>query len=218
MSNPSQAELWEMKALGAANLYHGQGESGALDPAIKPIDPAMKLAGPALTVDVPEGDNLALHMAISKAAPGTVLVVDYKGHMDVAVTGDIMALAAQQRGLAGMVVDGAVRDADEISRLGFPLCARGLSIRGPAKAGPGSVGKPITLGDVAVTSGDIVIGDRDGVVVLAQSGWAQALEAARQRDAREEEVRMELLTGRTTVELMDLPGEAIEMSLPGDGS
>ncbi|MEM8687042.1 MAG: RraA family protein [Pseudomonadota bacterium] len=217
MSIPSQAELWEMKALGAANLYHGQDEHGALDPAIKPIDPAMKLAGPALTVDVPEGDNLALHMAISKAAPGTVLVVDYKGHMDVAVTGDIMALAAQQRGLAGMVVDGAVRDADEITRLGFALFARGLSIRGPAKNGPGSVGKPISLGGVAISSGDIVVGDRDGVVVLAQSAWAHALEEARQRDAREDGVRRELLAGRTTVDLMDLPGETIDMSLPADG-
>ncbi len=218
MSMPSQAELWEMKALGAANLYHGQGESGALDPAIKPVDPAMKLAGPALTVDVPEGDNLALHMAISKAAPGTVLVVDYKGHMDVAVTGDIMALAAQQRGLGGMVVDGAVRDADEITRLGFPLFARGLSIRGPAKNGPGCVGKPITLGDVAIRSGDIVVGDRDGAVVLAQSGWAQALDEARQRDAREEDVRRELLAGRTTVDLMGLPGETIELALPEPGA
>ena len=216
MSAPNQAELWEMKALGAANLYHGQGERGALDPAIKPIDPAMKLAGPVLTVDVPAGDNLALHIAIAKAAPGTVLVVDYKGHMDVAVTGDIMALAAGQRGLAGMVIDGAVRDADEITRLGFPLFARGLSIRGPAKNGTGRVGTPIELGGVAVSSGDVVVGDRDGVVVLAQADWAEALDAARQRDAREEEVRRELLAGRTTVDLMDLPGETIEVSLPDD--
>lgn len=214
MSAPSQAELFELKTLGAANLYHGAGEQGALDPAIKPIDPAMKIAGPALTVDVPAGDNLALHMAIAKAAPGSVLVVDYKSHMDVAVTGDIMALAAQQRGLAGMVIDGAVRDADEITRIGLPVFARGLSIRGPAKNGPGSVGKPVQLGAVSVASGDIVVGDRDGVVVLAADGWPQALEAARQREAREAEVRGKLLDGATTVELMALPAETIEIEIP----
>ncbi len=214
MSAPSQAELFELKALGAANLYHGAGETGALDPAIKPIDPAMKLAGPALPVDVPAGDNLALHMAIAKAAPGAVLVVDYKGHMDVAVTGDIMALAARQRGLAGMVIDGAVRDADEITRIGLPVFARGLSIRGPAKNGPGSVGRPIRLGAVKVHAGDIVVGDRDGVVVLAAGGWSQALDAARGREAREEEVRGKLLAGETTVDLMGLSADPIEIEMP----
>lgn len=212
--SPSAAELSEMLALGAANLFHGNSERGALDPAIKPIDPGMKLAGPALTVDVPAGDNLALHLAIAKAAPGTVLVVDYKGHMDVAVTGDIMALAARERGLAGMVIDGAVRDAEEITALGVPVFARGLSIRGPAKNGPGSVGEPITLGDVAVQTGDIVVGDRDGVVVVPADGWAHALDEARQRDAREEEVRRKLAAGETTVGLMGLSEDLIQMKLP----
>ena len=210
----TQLQLEELRKLGAANLYHGNGDRGALDPAIKPIDPAMKLAGPALTVEVPPGDNLALHIAISKAAPGSVLVVDYKGHMDVAVTGDIMAMAAQQRGLGGMVIDGAVRDADEITRLGLPVFARGLSIRGPAKNGPGSVGKPITLGSVTVRSGDMVVGDRDGVVVLPADGWSEALDQAAQRDAREADVRNRLMAGETTVGIMGLPDDPIEVNLP----
>ncbi len=210
----TQAQLDELRELGAANLYHGNGEQGALDPMIKPIDPAMTLAGPALTVDVPAGDNLALHVAISRATPGTVLVVDYKSHMDVAVTGDIMALAAQQRGLAGMVIDGAVRDANEITQLGVPVFARGLSIRGPSKQGPGTVGRPILLGDVSVRTGDIVVGDRDGVVVLAADGWAEALEQARQRNIREEEVRRKLMAGETTMSVMELSEDPIQVDLP----
>ncbi|NNF78789.1 MAG: 4-hydroxy-4-methyl-2-oxoglutarate aldolase [Rhizobiales bacterium] len=210
----TQIQLDELRELGAANLYHGNNDSGALDPGIKPIDPAMKLAGPALTVNVPAGDNLALHIAISRAAPGSVLVVDYKGHMEVAVTGDIMALAALQRGLAGMVIDGAVRDADEIARLGLPVFARGLSIRGPAKMGPGSVGNPVTLGHVVVHTGDIVVGDRDGVVVLPAEGWSEALDLARQRDAREEEVRRKLMAGETTVSLMGLSDDLIDINMP----
>ena len=201
---PSPAQLSEMLALGAANLFHGNQERGALDPAIKPIASGMKLAGPAVTVDAPEGDNLALHLAISTAPPGSVLVVDYKGHMDVAVTGDIMALAAKQRGLAGMVVDGAIRDADEIEELGVPVFARGLSIRGPSKVGPGSVGEPISMGGVSVETGDIVVGDRDGVVVIGRDRWADALAEARARDAREVSVQEGLKAGKTTVELMKL--------------
>lgn len=201
---PSSEQLSNMLALGAATLFHGNQERGALDPAIKPIAPGMMLAGPAVTVDVPAGDNLALHLAISKAAPGSVLVVDYKGHMDVAVTGDIMALAAKQRGLAGMVVDGVVRDADEIAALGLPVFARGLSIRGPAKNGPGSVGEPISMGDVTVESGDIVVGDRDGVVVIGRGGWAEAYAEACARDAKEAAVQEGLKAGKTTIELLDL--------------
>ncbi len=207
MSNadtPSPEQLAEMLALGAANLFHGNQERGALDPAIKPIAPGMKLAGPAVTVDAPEGDNLALHLAISKAPPGSVLVVDYKGFMDVAVTGDIMALAAKQRGLAGMVVDGAIRDADEIEELGVPVFARGLSIRGPTKVGPGSVGEAISMGDVNVETGDIVLGDRDGVVVIGRDGWADAFAEARARQDREVGVQEGLMAGKTTVELMKL--------------
>lgn len=211
---PSAQELSELLALGAATLFHGNGEQGALNPAIKPIDPTMKLAGPALTVDVPAGDNLALHMAIAKAAPGTVLVVDYKGHMDVAVTGDIMALAARERKLGGMVIDGAVRDAEEITALGVPVFARGLSIRGPSKNGPGSIGKAITLDGVSVHTGDLVVGDRDGVVVLAADGWRQALDDARAREDREADVRRQLANGQTTVELMGLSEDLIDIDLP----
>lgn len=203
---PSAAQLSEMLALGAANLFHGNQERGALDPAIKPIASGMKLAGPAVTVDAPEGDNLALHLAISQAPPGSVLVVDYKGFMDVAVTGDIMALAAKQRGLAGMVVDGAIRDADEIEELGVPVFACGLSIRGPSKVGPGSVGEPISMGGVTVETGDIVVGDRDGVVVIGRDGWTDAFAEARARDAREVGVQDGLKAGKTTVELMSLEG------------
>lgn len=213
-ARPTAADLSEMMTLGAATLFHGNNEQGALDPAIKPIDQGMKIAGPALTVDVPAGDNLALHLAIAKAEPGAVLVVDCKGHMDVAVTGDIMALAARHRALAGMVIDGAVRDGEEITTLGVPVFARGLTIRGPSKNGPGSIGKAITLGDVAVRTGDIVVGDRDGVVVLAADGWQAALESARQREEREETVRRDLAAGKTTIDLMELSTENIEIELP----
>lgn len=201
---PTPEQLAEMLALGAATLFHGQGERGAVDPAIKPVAPGMKLVGRALTVDLPAGDNLALHLAISKAQPGTVLVVDYKAHMEVAVTGDVMALASKVRGIAGMVVDGAVRDADEIAEMGFPMFARGLSIRGPAKDAAGVIGEPIRFGGTLVKTDDIIVGDTDGVVVIERDRWHETLEAARAREAKEAAARTRLSEGRTTIELLGL--------------
>ncbi len=204
MSLPAPAEIKEMQALGAATLFHGQGERGAMDPAIKPIAFGMRLAGPALTVDCPAGDNLAFHLAIAKASPGDVIVVDYKAHMDVAVTGDIMALAAKERGIAGFVVDGAVRDAEDISDMGFPVFARGLSIRGPSKDAPGTIGQPVACGGVEVRAGDYIVGDADGLVVISLDRWTETLQNARSREKKEAGVRGQLAEGKTTVELLGL--------------
>ena len=206
--NPTREQLGQMMDLGAATLFHGQGEVGAVDPAIKPIAPGMKLAGPALTVDVPAGDNLALHLAISKAESGAVLVVDYKAYLEVAVTGDIMAYASMIRGIAGMAIDGAARDADEIAEMGFPIFARGLSIRGPTKSEAGTIGEPITFGGVEVKSGDIIVGDTDGLVIIDQSCWQETLATAVAREEKETSVRTQLGEGKTTVEVLCL-GEAL---------
>ena len=206
MSNecPTKEQLEQMMSLGAATLFHGQGEVGAVDPAVKPIAPGMKLAGPALTVDAPAGDNLALHLALRAAEAGAVLVVDYKAHMSVAVTGDIMALAAKTRGIAGMAIDGAVRDVDEIAAMEFPVFARGVSICGPTKDAAGSVGEPINFGGVRVASGDIIVGDTDGLVVIAKERWRETLQAALDREEMESAMRTQLLDGKTTIELLAL--------------
>ena len=210
--NPTREQLAQMMNLGAATLFHGQGEVGAVDSDIKAIAPGMKLAGPALTVDVPAGDNLALHLAISKAESGAVLVVDYKAYLDVAVTGDIMAHASMIRGIAGMAIDGGARDADEIAAMGFPIFARGLSIRGPTKSEAGTIGEPITFGGVEVKSGDIIVGDTDGLVVIEESRWQETLAAAAAREEKETSIRTQLSEGNTTVDLLDLLdlGEALE--------
>ena len=201
---PTREQLDEMIALGAATLFHGAGEFGAVDAAIAPIASGMKLAGPVLTVDLPPGDNLALHLAISTAQPGTVLVVDYKQHMEAAAMGDIMALASKIRGITGMAIDGAVREVEAIAEMGFATFARGRAIRGPTKDKRGAVGTPITFGGIGVKSGDIIIGDTDGIVVLAESRWPQALKNATRRENQENAMRQQLSEGRTTVELLDL--------------
>ena len=103
-----------------------------------------------------------------------------------------------------MVVDGAVRDAEDISEMGFPMFARGLSIRGPAKDAPGVVGEPVAFGGVSVHSGDIIVGDADGIVIIAKERWEATLENARAREAKETKVRAQFKDGKTTIELLGL--------------
>jgi RraA family protein len=138
-------------------------------PGIMPV-PAWAprpLFGPALTVRTRHGDNLVVHKALDLARPGDVLVVDAGGHTDRAILGGLMCRYAQIRGLAGLVIDGAVRDVDDIEALGLPVYARAVTHVGPYKDGPGEIGGPVTIGGTVVRSGDVVVADRDGVVFVA---------------------------------------------------
>src|SRR5690606_18793986 len=150
----------------AATVHEAQGQKGALSSAIKPLDPAMRLAGPALTVNCRPDDNLAIHYALTIARPGDVIVVDAKGFVEAGAWGDVMTLMARKKGVAGLVIDGSVRDANAIVEMGFPVFSRGISIKGTAKNQPGAVDVPIVCGGVGINPGDVVLGDRDGLVVI----------------------------------------------------
>jgi 4-hydroxy-4-methyl-2-oxoglutarate aldolase len=163
----------------------------------------MRVAGPAFTVETPPGNNLWIHRAIAAAAPGDVLVVVTSGHYEAGYWGDIMTVAALEREIAGLVIDGCVRDSEAIARFQFPVFARGLSIRGTGKdsAAPGSLQQPITLGDVTVQPGDLVVGDADGVVVVPRLRVTEVLEKATEREKREAEIVERLRNGETTLEI-----------------
>jgi 4-hydroxy-4-methyl-2-oxoglutarate aldolase len=193
-----------LRDLGAATVHEAQGGRGALCSAIKPIDPRSRLAGRALTVDAAPADNLILHFALLKACPGDVLVVDAKGFVEAGPWGDILTQAAMAKGVAGLVIDGAVRDAATIEEMGFPVFCRGLSIKGTGKNQPGRVRMPIVLGGTPISTGDIVIGDRDGVVVVGAEEAETVLQSARRRASKEEGFRASLREGRSTVELLGL--------------
>lgn len=190
--------------LGSATVHEAQGCRGALCSGIKPIDTRRRLGGRALTVDAVPGDNLIFHHALLKARPGDVLVVDAKGYLEAGPWGDILSEAAMLRGLAGLVIDGAVRDAEAIEEMGFPVFCRGLSIKGTGKNQPGKVGEPIVIGGAVVRTGDVIVGDRDGVVVVASEDAESVLDQARRRAEKEAAFRQSLREGRTTVELLGL--------------
>lgn len=200
----SIATLHALRQLGAATIYEAQGAKGALDSGIKPIAPGMRLAGHALTVDTRPADNLMLHYAMLKARPGDVLVVDAKGFLEAGVWGDVFTEQAQRIGLAGLVIHGAVRDAAAMTEAGFPVFSRGLSIKGTGKHQPGRLNVTVTIGDVAIDPGDVIVGDQDGVVVVKRHEVDAVLRKSRQREEKEAQFRQQIRDGATTVDLLGL--------------
>jgi 4-hydroxy-4-methyl-2-oxoglutarate aldolase len=200
----TREQLETLKRLGAATIHEAQGQKGAVASVLRPLDPSVRLAGPALTVDCRPCDNLIIHYALTKAKPGHVLVIDAKGFLEAGPWGDVLTVAAQKLGIAGLVIDGSVRDADTIIDMKFPVFCRGLSIKGTTKNQPGKVGVPIVLGGVDVRPDDIVIGDRDGLVVVAAEDVAEVIRLSEERQKKEDMVRQELENGKSTVELLGL--------------
>jgi regulator of RNase E activity RraA len=153
------------------------------------------LSGPALTVRTRPGDNLMIHKAIDMAEVGDVIVVDAGGDLTNAVVGELMVAHAAYRGVAGLVIFGAIRDAGAIRRGDFPVFSTGISHRGPYKDGPGSVNSTISLAGMIVVPGDLILGDEDGIVAVPK-GEAQAIHAAAVRKAAAEDKQMqETITG-----------------------
>lgn len=147
--------------------------------------PGTALLGTALTVRVRSGDNLMVHKALQLGRPGDVLVVDAGGAVDRAIFGDIMKQVAQMRGFAGVVIDGAIRDAAAYREDTFGCYARGVCFRGPYKEGPGEINVPVTIAGAVVNPGDVVVGDDDGVLFIPADGAAAVAEAARKKAAAE---------------------------------
>lgn len=199
---PTTEQIQRLRAFGSATIYEAQGQTGALDSAIKPIDPGFRVAGPALTVDSRPADNLVLHFALLKATAGAVIIVDAKGFTEAGPWGDVMTTAAQAAGLAGLVIDGSVRDATTIVEMNFPVFSRGVCIKSTGKGQSGAVNGPIVCGGVPVRSGDIVVGDRDGVVIVAADKVEWVIARCEEREAKEAQQRGALREGATTVDLL----------------
>lgn len=198
----------DLLALGTATVGEAWPAARLVLAPIRPLALGMTLAGTALPVRCRPGDNLALHLAIAVARPGDVLVVDYGGSLDSGPFGEIMALACQMRGIAGLVIDGAVRDSAQIADLGFPVFARGVNIRGTVKQDAGRIGMPVILGGVEIAAGDLVLADADAILVLAAGDLAPALDAARTRAEREARIMGRLRQGETTLSILGLSGKA----------
>jgi 4-hydroxy-4-methyl-2-oxoglutarate aldolase len=193
----------DLVAAGAATVYEAAGRRGALDPGIVAFSAAAAVGGRAVPVGCHPGDNLAIHRAVAEAGEGDVLVIDGAAVM-VGYLGDILAQAAQERGVSGAVIDGGARDLEALRDLGFPVWARGPAIPGASKVVPGRIGEPIVCGGVQVAWGDLVVADVDGVVAVPAAEVETVAAAVARRLAFEEDVRAGLARGETTLDLLDL--------------
>jgi len=191
------------RALPTATLHEAGGRIGVMPSAIKPVSSGMCLCGTAVTVHGPAGDNLWLHRAIYVARPGDVLVVHVSGGYDWGYWGEIMSSAAHARGLAGLVIDGCVRDGAVLADFGLPVFARGLCIRGTGKdfGARGWINFPTLFDDLVVHPGDQIEGDTDGVVAIPRARAAEVVALARQREAKEAAVIERIRAGERTLDI-----------------
>lgn len=190
------------KKIPSATLHESLGKKGAVNRTIKPIFNGIVICGSALTVSCKAGDNLGLHVAIALAEPGDVLVATTDGNPDFGYWGEIMAVAAIEKGISGLVIEGCVRDYGPIRKLQFPIFAEGLCIKGTKKEIFYSINHPITFGNVLVNPGDLILGDEDGLVVVGQDKVADILEKAIMHEKKEERIIEDLRRGKTTLELL----------------
>lgn len=182
---PAPALVRQFAGLATPHLSDSMQRLYAGGAGIRPMHREGTLAGVAFTVRTAPGDNLLVHKALDMAHPGDVIVVDAGGTLENAIVGQLMCTHARQRGLAGVVVWGAIRDYAEIAADGFPVFAAGVTNRGPFRNGPGEINVPVIMGATPVSPGDIVVGDWDGLVAIPQGAAERVLEAAKNVAAKE---------------------------------
>ncbi|HEX3333120.1 MAG TPA: hypothetical protein VHS57_02190 [Acidimicrobiales bacterium] len=199
-----------LAALGAATL----GESGAraAHRRLRPAWPGARLAAPAYPVRCTPGDNLAVHVAVTTAPRGSALVVDVGQVADRGYWGEVLTTAAEAAGIAGLVLDGGVRDVGALAGHSFPVFSSAIALTGATKDKPGAVGRPVRVGGVVVAVGDWVVADVDGVTFVPGNVLDDVLEAGRAREAKEDGFFEALRSGSTTVELLGLDASLVEGS------
>jgi len=183
-------------------LYEAAGE-GAFPPGLRMLSGSGRIAGPALTVACPPGDNLAVHVAVAGAREGEVLVVQTHDR-GCGVWGEVLTVAAMARGIRALVIDGSVRDLDAIRELAFPVFGRGTALLGTGKREAGSVREPVTCGGRLVHPGELIVADLSGLVAIRAERVAEVLAAAAARRDKEAGMLRQLREGRTTIELLGL--------------
>ncbi len=200
-----QAEIDAWSKIPTAVISDDLNRTGTMHSAIKSIAPGRSFAGQALTVQTMVGDNGTLHYALTSSWPGCVMVVDGRGHEETAIWGGILTAGAEAKAITAVVIDGAVRDAEELRESSCSVFARAVIPNGPHKGFGGSINGPIQCAGVPVAPGDLVVGDEDGVVVIPLNQLSGLMAKCEARISKEERFLVEIAKGVSTVELMGLP-------------
>jgi len=194
----------ELAALGVATVHEAAGRTGVVDLPLTRVVPGSRVAGPARTALCMPGDNTMVHALVAHARPGDVLVLTTAQPAPVAFVGDLLATQAQAQGVAGILVDGAVRDLDELAELGLPIWTRFVRAQGATKGDVGKLDVPVVVGGAEIRPGDLVVMDCDGAVVVPADRVDEMLPAARERAERETAVRQRYRDGDLSYDLQGL--------------
>lgn len=207
------ATIDALAPIGTATVHEAIGRRGYVGPHITPIQRGARIAGSAVTVSSHPGDNLMIHAAVEVCRPGDVLVVANTAPSTHGMFGDLLATSLMSRGVRGLVIDAGVRDTHDLREMGFPVWSRHVSCQGTVKATPGSVNVSIVLGEQAISPGDVICADDDGVVAVPMGEADRALEQSRARLANEEETRARLRAGELGVDFYGLRDKLAELGV-----